>query len=289
MDERLLTAAGTAATTAAERAGVTIRELRDIDEHAAAGRLFDAVWGRRDPAVPTELIRALAHAGNQVSGAFDGDELVAATVAFLGRHADGRLHLHSHITGALGPAKGVGFALKQHQRAWCLEREIAEVTWTFDPLIRRNAYFNLVKLGAHLVSYHRDFYGTMDDDLNRGQATDRGEISWRLDDPRAIRAADGHGAEPRVDALRQTGAEVVLDIGDGGAPALSPSDAARLLARVPEDIEAMRAQDADLASRWRMALRDVLGSALDEGYRVAGFTRDGWYLLTRGQVEELRR
>jgi predicted GNAT superfamily acetyltransferase len=31
------------------------------------------------------------------------------------------------------------------------------VTWTFGPLVRRNAYFNLVKLGATAVAFHKDF------------------------------------------------------------------------------------------------------------------------------------
>ena len=57
----------------------------------------------------------------------------------------------------------VGFVLKQHQRSWALERDIDTIEWTFDPLVRRNAYFNLTKLGARLVGYVDNFYGKLHD------------------------------------------------------------------------------------------------------------------------------
>jgi predicted GNAT superfamily acetyltransferase len=288
MDREGVAAARTVADEAAERAQVSIRDLHEVSEHRTASRLFDEVWGREVPVLPTEIIRALDHAGNQVSGAFDGDRLVGATVAFTGISEDGHLHLHSHITGTTGAGRGVGFALKLYQRAWALERGIDRVTWTFDPLIRRNAYFNLVKLGAHLVGYHRDFYGRLDDELNRGEPTDRGAVTWQLDDPRAVRAAAGHASEPRIDALRTAGATVVLEVGDGQQPVRAEPGSDPLLVQVPEDIETMRHQEAELATRWRSELREVLGDALGSGYRVAGFCRDGWYVLTRRGLEELR-
>src|SRR5699024_8773798 len=106
---------------------------------------YDRIW-RPDPANPpvtTELLRALTKAGNYVTGAYDGAELIGACVGFFGEPAGAALH--SHIAGVTGAARGrhVGFALKLHQRAWALRRGVREIAWTFDPLIRRNAYFNL--------------------------------------------------------------------------------------------------------------------------------------------------
>ena len=55
--------------------------------------------------------------------------------------------LHSHITGvAPGQHRGIGFPLKVHQQAWALACGVPEVVWTFDPLVARNAWFNLAKL-----------------------------------------------------------------------------------------------------------------------------------------------
>ncbi len=58
--------------------------------------------------------------------------------------------MHSHMLAALpGPAaRGVGYALKLAQRAQALDQGIHLVRWTFDPLVARNAWLNLGKLGA---------------------------------------------------------------------------------------------------------------------------------------------
>ena len=171
----------------AAEAGVEVGLLTRMDELAEAIRLFESVWGLEEGhALPGELLRAISFAGGYVSGARRDGVLVGASVGFLGRH-DGELHLHSHISGVLPEVQGrhVGLALKQHQRAWALSRGIAMIEWTFDPLVRRNAYFNLIKLGARVVGYEPAFYGAMHDAFNEGDETDRAVIRWRLDAPAA--------------------------------------------------------------------------------------------------------
>src|SRR5438270_6556490 len=161
------------ADQAAARAGVSIRDLESLHDLAGADELFTCIWGgRNQDAVPTNLMRALSHSGNYVAGAFRGADLIGASVAFA--WGDARA-LHSHISGVLpdGQGRGVGYALKLHQRAWAAARGITEITWTYDPLIRRNAWFNLVKLGARVDGFHADFYGPMEDGLNGSDPTDR--------------------------------------------------------------------------------------------------------------------
>ena len=143
-------AAVQAADAAARAAGVQVREISALTELEAVYRLYADIWrpDPKNPPVTSELLRAFSKAGNYVAGAFDGDVLVGACVGFFGAPADEALH--SHIAGVSGAARGrnVGFALKVHQRAWSLLRGVSAVAWTFDPLVRRNAYFNLVKLAA---------------------------------------------------------------------------------------------------------------------------------------------
>ena len=79
--------------------------------------------------------------------------------------------------------RNVGYALKLHQRAWALQRGIATITWTFDPLVRRNAYFNLAKLGVRATRYLPNFYGAMQDPINAGDDTDRLLVDWDLASP----------------------------------------------------------------------------------------------------------
>ena len=65
---------------------------------------------------------------------------------------------------------------------------IQEVRWTYDPLLARNARFNLGRLGAVAVGLLPAFYGQMTDRLNRGDRSDRFEVRWLLGSDRVLRA-----------------------------------------------------------------------------------------------------
>ena len=250
--------------------------------------LLCAVWGvdRREPPVRRDLLRALAHAGNYVAAATADGRLVGAIVGFLGHHGQEPV-LHSHILGVTERMQGrsVGFALKQHQRWWCLARGLDQVTWTFDPLVRRNGRFNLNKLGARIVAYHPNFYGPMEDGINAGDETDRCVVWWPLLDERVVRAADGGPSE--LVGGPPPGAAVVLEADSAGWPAQTggqaagAAGAAALAAWVPDDIVPLRRDDPERAMAWRRALRAALSEGLDGGHRVVGMTRSGWYVLER--------
>jgi predicted GNAT superfamily acetyltransferase len=287
------------AARAARAAGVVVRELDTLAELAAAIALFDEIWApeRGNSSVRLDLLRALTKAGNYAAGAYDAvsGQLLGACVGFCGPPS--RAELHSHIAGVrpAGLGRSVGFALKVHQRAWCLHRDVTVVAWTYDPLIRRNAYFNLVKLGAEAVQYLPNFYGVMDDAINGGTETDRMLVHWDLRSDRVSRACAGLGTATSFAAERERGACVALSAGPGGWPArgASPDEAARartLLVGVPPDVESLRVSDPAAAAAWRTALRDVLGPLLagpgaTAGAQVTGFDRSGWYLLATEEDE----
>jgi predicted GNAT superfamily acetyltransferase len=271
------------------RAGVTVDEVHEIDELVELNRVIDAVWHREGDAVAMEMLRALAHSGNCILAARSGTEMVGATVSFRGIH-EGRPTLHSHITGIVpgSQLRGVGLALKLRQRAWALANGIESVTWTFDPLVARNAHFNLTKLGAEAGEYLVDFYGTLHDDANGDDATDRLLAVWRLASPRVARALSGLTPAPPVEVLLREGAPVVLDIDAGGRPLLAglaawaetaPEPPGRALARIPDDILAVRSRDRRQADQWRGALRDVMTTLLAQGLRPVGAIAPGWYVF----------
>ena len=277
------------ALSAAMRAGVTVDEVHEIDELVELNRVIDAVWHREGDAVAMEMLRALAHSGNCILAARSGTEMVGATVSFRGVH-QGRPTLHSHITGIVpgSQLRGVGLALKLRQRAWALANGIESVTWTFDPLVARNAHFNLTKLGAEAGEYLVDFYGTLHDDANGDDATDRLLAVWRLASPRVARALSGLTPAPPVEILLREGAPVVLDIDAGGRPLLAglaawaetaPEPPGRALARIPDDILAVRSRDRRQAYQWRGALRDVMTTLLAQGLRPVGAIAPGWYVF----------
>lgn len=267
--------AAAAARRAAERAGVLVRPLETLAELDEGSRLVSRIWEDDDPKAPTSLLRALVHGGNFVAGAFDGERLVGVSLGFFGLE-DGELYLHSHITGVDRALQGrsLGFALKQFQRSWALERGIDTIVWTADPLVRGNAFFNLVKLGAAMVAYHENFYGLLDDALNAGES-DRVVLRWDLASERAVRSASGAN-DPRA----VTG-QVVLRRGAAEEPVTAAPDGDVLLAWVPSSIVRIRDEDPVRAGAWRRALRETVGRALADDFRAEAMTRDGWLVLTR--------
>ena len=227
--------------------GSTVRDALSLDDLAAIRAVFVSQWG--DEGVPqVNVFRAIQHAGGYTSIAVDAaGTAIGGSLGFLGRTAAGAPLLHSHITAARPDAtdRGIGFALKQHQRAWCLERDIEIVEWTFDPMVRRNAHFNLVKLGALATEFHAGFYGDMDDELNRGDETDRLVATWHL---REERTPD--------------------------------SDGERLVA-VPDAFAELRQRDPSAAGVARLELRAALDTAFRDGLVATGFTAAGEYVLRR--------
>ena len=253
---------------------MTVRLLAGRAELQAVESLFGTIW-QTEPAAPmmtTELLCAFAVSGNYVAGAFLGADLVGASVGFFAPPAEQTLH--SHITGVVPAAAGhsVGLALKQHQRAWALERGATTITWTFDPLVARNAHFNLAKLGATATAYLPDFYGPLHDRINGDDDTDRLLLRWNLLTP----------AGP-VDAglAREQGATVALDRSPGGEPVPGPAGGRTVLVAVPKDIEKLRVTDPERARQWRVGLRETLTRLLAEGATITGYDRSGWYVVTR--------
>jgi predicted GNAT superfamily acetyltransferase len=243
-----------------------VRPLVTMDEIGEAVALLAEIWGEPGP-MSAELLRAIGHAGGYASGAWVDGVLVGASAGFLARH-DGVVLLHSHISGVRPGLEGggVGYALKLHQRAWAMEQGVSTIEWTFDPLVRRNAYFNLGKLGATIVDFELEFYGSMRDALNAGDASDRAIVRWTVERP-----PSGGIGQP----------EVILSCGSDGGPVVTAADGPVLRAWIPEDHVGMRSAEPDLARRWRGALRDSFGRAVQDGYVAVDMTRDGWYTLVR--------
>jgi predicted GNAT superfamily acetyltransferase len=266
-----------------------VEQLSALEELRELESLLAGIWERPgEPPINIDMLRALSHSGNYVAGARVDGRLVGGLVGWLGARAAHELHLHSHILGvfAEGQAAGVGFQLKQDQRRWCLERGVTTVEWTTDPLVSRNAYFNLTKLGARASEYLVDFYGVMTDGLNAGEESDRLLITWELDSSEAKSAAEGHPADPDIDRLTRDGAAVALAVGPAGEPVAGPASTARvLICQVPPDIVAIRHESSAVAHSWRLALRHVLSGALDAGYEVTAATRNGWYVLKSSRPE----
>jgi predicted GNAT superfamily acetyltransferase len=268
--------AQTAASDAAERAGVRVVDEFELDRLRDVANLLVAVWGTsKDGApIPADLLRSFTHAGCNVTAAYDvSGVLLGAAVAIIAEGSS----TYSLIAGVLrGFAdRGVGFALKQHQRAWALHRGFTAMTWTFDPLVSRNARFNLTKLGAQAGEYRPNFYGFMDDAINANGESDRLVAVWQLDSDRAASCSIG---QPVSLATPTFGPGEIRAVGPDGQPALAEADGA-LWCRVPSDIVLLRGRDAAQAEEWRASTRQIFTEAFASGHTADGVTRAGWYHL----------
>jgi predicted GNAT superfamily acetyltransferase len=246
------------AKRAAQAAGVELRPLTELADADAILAVMQATWGGHEP-FPRELLRALADSGNAPLGAVAGTETIGYVLGWIGVDPEDGLHVHSHMVAAVPDRRhrGVGYALKLAQRAQGLDQGISVVRWTFDPLVARNAYFNLHKLGAVADRFDRDHYGEMTDALNLGERTDRFTVRWDLarePGPRAVAAAD-----------------VVLARTDDAPGAVGAPSGRAALVEIPREYADLRARDRGLAARWRDASAEAIEVCLAAGMVAGGF------------------
>lgn len=272
-----------AAEAAARASRVSVRMLDTLPDLTGVSELFGRIWQSEDSGLlPPNLLRAMAKAGSYFAGAFDGRTLVGACMGFFSQPQLGTLHSHIAGVDASMSGRNVGFALKLHQRAWALLHGVETIHWTFDPLVRRNAYFNIAKLGADPSEYLTNFYGPMYDVINGNDETDRLLLTWRLGSAHVGAACRGvPRAADAEEAIRQ-GATIGVRTSPTGGPVVDDvSDAPVVLVAVPKDVETLRRKDPVAAAEWRAAVREVFGGLLREGASVSGFDRAGWYIVER--------
>ena len=261
------------AHAAARDAGVALRPLTTVEDADALNHVIGTTWGGQH--LDREVVRALAVSGNVAWGAVAGGELVGFVLGWAGVDEDG-LHVHSHMLASVPDRRhrGVGYALKLAQRAQALDQGIEVVRWTFDPLVARNAWFNLGKLGAVIDRFARSFYGEMADDINRGERSDRCFVRWDL------RPAPGPwGVVSVPDGLAPV-------LGRHGVPAEPESGEAPVgdvaIVEVPAEYHGLRSTDPGLAQRWRDATADAIETCLAAGMVGAAFWRErSAYLFSR--------
>ena len=216
-----------------------------------ARNIFDNTWMiAPSTEITPNLLRALMHSGGYLSGAYVKSSMVGAALAFPATN-DG-LHLHSHMTAVLPEFRdqGVGYALKIDQWNWAKKKNYSHLSWTFDPLVRRNAKLNIAKLGVDISAYYPNFYGDMPDALNAGDESDRLMVSWRTD----------------VDAPKARELITKPETGD-------------ILIEIPEDIVAIRSKNQSESLKWRRQVREQFMAAFEKNGKVIGFSANNEYVV----------
>lgn len=273
-----------------------------IAEFHACEDLQLAVWaGSEREIVPYDILRAIAHGGGTVLGAWDGGQMVGMALSFIawaGMH--GGAYHHSHLLGVLPEYRrwGIGWRLKIAQRAFVLAQGLSLMTWTFDPLESANAHLNFAKLGVISQTYLPDFYGAMPEALNAGLPSDRLLVEWRLNTPHVLgRLATAESSTtfgPLV-STESLDTPYLLRMADDGSPLALPSPVGkgagglgRLRIEIPASIQTLKATDPARALAWRLATRAAFTDALARGYLIADYraprfhrSECGCYVLSR--------
>src|SRR5262249_19753692 len=139
---------------------------------------------------------------------------------------------------------GIGVRLKLAQRDHAFKTGVPLFTWTFDPLQSRNAYLNIVKLGAVTRQYYVNYYGNKSSSaFHRALDPARLFVEWWV---RSTQVADALAG-----ARRAGKPEAVVEI--------------------PRDIEAIKRRDIEEARSWQLRVRQGFQKCLNEGLYCAGF------------------
>ena len=230
---------------------IEIRGITTLLDQGIVRNVFDQTWMMDSGTeITPNLLQAMVHSGSYLSGAFIGGKCAGAAFAFPA--TNGGLHLHSHMTAVLPEFrdKGVGYALKIDQWNWAKKKNYPNLSWTFDPLVRRNAKLNIAKLGVDISAYFPNFYGDMPDALNAGDESDRLMVSWRTD----------------VDAPKARELITKPETGD-------------ILIEIPEDIVAIRSKNQSESLKWRRRVREQFMAAFEKNGKVIGFSANNEYVV----------
>ena len=261
----------------------TIRRLEAVEEYRQCEKLQERIWGPAD--IGGNRVVAMLTAqenGGHVFGAFaENGDLAGFAYSFAGLGPDGRLRLCSIMIAVDERFRnsGIGYRLKQAQRADGLSRGIEMITWTFDPLQRVNAALNIRRLGGIARSYRVNLYGTFDG-LNAGLETDRLVVEWWL----RRHPRPSHWSTPR---LAVPVSQVVADERTGfpRIAATDPDvDSDNLFLPIPPSLAELKRGDLPLAQDWRARTRELFRAYLDRGYVIVDFLTTGtWpgYVLRR--------
>jgi predicted GNAT superfamily acetyltransferase len=311
-----------------------LKILEDSDDLKAVEDLQRLVWtGSETEIVPMHMLMAAVHNGGLIIGAYEieaaagepparvepgafrlipaGAKLVGFVFGFPGLYftPDGPRPKHcSHMMGVHPDCRdqGIGFALKRAQWQMVRHQELDRITWTFDPLLSRNAHLNIARLGAVCNTYRRDEYGQLRDGLNVGLPSDRFQVDWWVRSERVFhRLSQRARGRLNLAHFQAAGVSVLNPAGmdRDDLPRPDPISADRteaflsenyerqalVLVEIPADFLSLKDASLELGLEWRMHTRSLFEALFEGGYLVTDFvylpgaTPRSYYILSYGE------
>jgi predicted GNAT superfamily acetyltransferase len=319
---------------------IGLKVLETNEELVAIEDLQRLVWpGNETDVVPSHILLTAVHNGGLMIGAYeiDGNEANQDEPVEMDFDKAGRTEIHpdsplvgfvfgfpgldftpdgprlKHCSHMLGVHPGyrnrnIGFTLKRAQWQWVRHQGLDRITWTYDPLLSRNANLNIALLGAVCNTYLPEYYGRMRDNLNAGLPSDRFQVDWWLNTSRVgnrlskkprLRLDLAHFLEAGTEILNpshlnEKGLPVPATMqsalaGVEGRSIENPDQSLLLLIEIPTDIGAIKAADPGLALEWRIHTRKLFEDLFAEGYLATDFVYlpgkypRSFYVLSNGE------
>lgn len=264
---------------------LTIREFATLDEYQACVAFQDDTWGHGfSERVPAAILHVGQMIGGVSAGAFDASGRMVGFVFGLTGVRGGQL-VHWSDMLAVRPEwrnHHLGERLKRYQADRVLALGVETMLWTYDPLVARNAHFNINRLRAFPSEYVPDMYGSNTGSTLHGTLpTDRFIVSWDLRRAPALPPGDD------APASGDRNLPLLNPLNDAGWPGcVAPGGAPAVRVQIPVDSQPITASGSELAARWRFVMRDILVPAMGNGYRIDRFVRRTpeclpYYVLSR--------
>ncbi|HLR59986.1 MAG TPA: GNAT family N-acetyltransferase [Pseudogracilibacillus sp.] len=266
------------------RNNIEIRSLTTIEELKQMQAIESLVW-KMDP-IPLHHTYTTMKNGGIILGAFDAHKMIGFLYSFPG-FKKRKIHLCSHMLGILPEYRmsGVGEAMKLYQAELAKEQGYPMITWTFDPLESRNAYLNIHKLEAVGAVYQANYYGSMDDELNKGLPSDRIQIEWHVN----------HQKKRPDYAFDAT--KLLLDINEAQQPILTEVGQALdeisedlLFIAIPKEFQTIKQNDFELAKAWRSKTSILFEKLFELGFIATDLMTNqheliSYYVFTKSMEE----
>ncbi|MEP7344629.1 MAG: hypothetical protein ABI877_05165 [Gemmatimonadaceae bacterium] len=251
---------------------LTIREFASLDEYQACVAFQEETWGHDfSERVPGAILRVGQKIGGVSAGAFEPTGRMVGFVFGLTGVRGGNLVHWSDMLAVVPEWRNrqLGERLKQYQADRVRALGVHIMLWTYDPLVGRNAHFNINRLRAFPAEYVPDMYGSNTGSTLHGDLpTDRFIISWDLKRAPALPPGDDSPA---------AGDDCILLLNPLDASCMptcvAAGDQDTLRVQVPIDSHALTSSAADVARRWRYAVRDSIVPLMTNGFHVARFVR----------------
>lgn len=228
--------------------GLIVRELSNYGELKQACQLYRGVFGytgEDESLNPRMLSSLLKHSGSVVGAVDPSGTVLAFAYGWAAVETGDDAHIYhfsqAAVVSSVLQGQGVGRSLKRVQAAMADRYGAERMRWTYDPLLARNAHFNLDVLGARGRWYTPDAQGL--------PGTDRITVEWRF-------------AGDDAPSSAKTGT-------DSAAPHVNVGETRAVDHHTYLGLPAAKPVDPDLAAGLRQQIRGMF----EQGYAVVSCSR----------------